>query len=55
MFSPVSFANINFIINRFFRRIIRPEGTKTSFSTKSSFSEKKVDVIINEIFFGTNK
>jgi len=55
MFFPVSSVNINFIINRFFRRIIRSKGIKTSFFTKSLFSKKKIDVIIGEIFFGTNK
>jgi len=55
MFSPVNFANINFIINCFFRRIIRSEGIKTLFFAKLSFSKKEIDVIIGEIFLGINK
>jgi len=55
MFFSVSFANINFIINRFFRRTVRPKGIKALFFTKSSFSKKKIDVTVNEIFFGINK
>jgi len=55
IFFPVSFANINLIINYFFRRVIKSKGIKISFFAKSSFSKKKVDVIINKIFFDINK
>jgi len=55
MFFPVSFININFIIDRFFRRIIRSKGIKASFFAKLLFSKKKVDVIISEISFDINK
>jgi len=55
MFSLVNFVNINFIINRSFRRIIRSKGIKTSFFTKLSFSKKKINVIINKIFLDINK
>jgi len=55
MFSPVNFVNTNFIINCSFRRAVRSEGIKASFFAKLSFSKKKVDVIISEIFFGINK
>jgi len=51
----VSFADINFIINRSFCRAVKPKGIKTSFFAKLSFSKEKVDVIISKIFFGTNK
>jgi len=55
MFFPVNFANTNFIINRFFCRVIRPKSIKTSFFTKSLFSKKKVDVTISEISLDINK
>jgi len=52
---PVNFININFIIGRSFRRIIKSKGIKASFFAESSFSEKKIDVTINEISFDINK
>jgi len=55
IFFFVNFININFVIDRSFRRIIKSKGIKVSFFTKSSFSKKEIDVIINKIFFGTNK
>jgi len=55
MFSLVNSANINFIINRFFRRIIKSKDIKVSFFTKSLFLKKKIDVTVGEIFFGINK
>jgi len=55
MFSPVSFVNINFVMGRFFYRVVRSKSIKASFFAKSSFLKKEVDVIIGEIFLGINK
>jgi len=55
MFFLVSFVNTNFIINRSFRRAIKPENIKVSFFAKSLFLKKEVDVIVSEISLDTNK
>jgi len=55
MFFFVSFININFIMGRFFRRVVRLKGIKALFFIKLSFSKEEIDVIIGEIFFDINK
>jgi len=51
----ISFINLNFLIARPFARFIIILIFKVSFTAKSSFSKKIIDVIINEIFFNINK
>jgi len=57
-FSPLSlinFINLNPSITRLFARFIIIIIFKASFTAKSSFSKKIIDVIINEISLNTNK
>jgi len=49
MFFSVNFVNINFIVNRFFRRAIRSKNIKILFFTKSSFSEEEIMRIISYV------
>jgi len=58
MFFFAGFADNNLVIFRFnfiYRFFFRPTQLKSSFFTKSLFSKKISDVLINEIFFGINK
>jgi len=53
--SLINFINLNPSVTRFFARFIIITVFKVSFITKSSFSEKIVDVTVNEISFNINK
>jgi len=58
MFFFAGFADSNSVIFRFnfiYRFFFRPTQFKFSFFTKSSFSKKVGNVLINKIFFGINK